>query len=63
MMAQAGMDSEGWIKEVGSGGSETYTYKADVNTVKQAKAAGFENASAVFESVSVTAKMESIHIA
>jgi len=34
MMAEAAMDSEGWIKEVGSGGNETYTYKADVSTVE-----------------------------
>jgi RHS repeat-associated protein len=48
-------ENDGWIKEIGTSGNETYTYKADVNTVKQAKAAGFKNAIGVVESVSVTA--------
>ncbi|TRW23602.1 type IV secretion protein Rhs [Flavobacterium zepuense] len=50
-----GMESEGWIEQIGEGGSATYTYNASVNTVAEAEAAGYAGATNVYGSVSVKA--------
>jgi len=44
---------EGWIEEE-TDGQKSYTYNAKVNTVEEAKAAGYKNASAVYESATVS---------
>ncbi|WP_262487351.1 RHS repeat-associated core domain-containing protein [Chryseobacterium jejuense] len=44
---------EGWVEEE-LNGQKSYTYDANVNTVSEAKAAGYNNASAVYENATVS---------
>ena len=38
-----GMASEGWIEQQGKDGKSTFTYRSDIDTVQQAKDAGFND--------------------
>jgi hypothetical protein len=49
-----GMAADGWIKSIADGAT-SYTYDANVNTVEEAKAAGYENVADVQQGYNVSA--------